>query len=210
MTLRPLYDPTLCSTSDAHLLNHAWHDLKAMARDLEAMPDEWCRALDAWQQPANRAPMSAGGRPVGSVSDTTGNLAVEHLNALSDALALAQAVLVARSEILRIRQALGSVRVKADAHELAQAKDAARCTGGEGQPGGLVWGRPDCRELVVHLGPRLCTACYARRRRWEQAGRPDERRPHGGPRLPALPVDYGAIAGAYRLVAEFENVREAS
>ena len=168
MTLQPKYGSTV-SKQDASTFTAAWHDLKAMARDLEAMPDEWARAIDAWQQPNNPGPI-AQGRSIGSVSDTTGSAALGHLIAFQTAYETAQAVLLVRAEVLRIRRTLTSVTRKVDEHTLAQVKEHARCSGGEGKRGALTWGRPDCQELILYPELRLCGACYRRMYRWERSG----------------------------------------
>lgn len=57
----------------------------------------------------------------------------------------------------KLELAVTAQRRVADAQTLAEVKDAIRCSGGQGMPGNLVWGRPDCRENALH-GP-LCGPC---------------------------------------------------
>lgn len=206
MSLRPKFDMTICTPQDPRDFTNAWHDLRAMAQDLAAMPDEWVRALDAWQRPAPTTAGQNGGRhQIGSISDTTASAALGNLGALAAARTTAAEILLLRHTVLTIRQRLANIRVEADAVTLAQAVDAARCSGMK-LPGYMAWGDETCTELATHDSDGLCSKCRPHRAAW--VADPTYRRPvdrRRGARLPVL-EGLGERAGVDNLRTRLNRV----
>lgn len=75
--------------------------------------------------------------------------------------AIDDAIRSATAEIHRAVTIAGKYAPRIDA-------TALRCTGGQGEPGALEWGRPDCTSIQeADRRGGLCVACRKRRDRWK-------------------------------------------
>lgn len=135
-------------------------ELRAVAADWPSWARSWLDLLEATDT-------GSGGRGSG-VSDPTAGAVARRETLIAQRDDVLQYLDDALLALKAARTGMGRVARTANAAAHQQAVDAATCCAGVGLPGGLEWGNPTCRELIVYPELRLCRSCYARRWRWMQ------------------------------------------